>query len=232
MDFPQHIVIIPDGNRRWAKKKGLPSFFGHREGVKVMEKVLNAALDMKIPYITVWGSSPENISKRSRIESKFLLKIFERNFKKLAKDEKISRNKVKIDVLGQWEKLFPEKLKNTIKDAIKRTQSYNNYHLTFLMAYSGQDEMEEAIRKMVDDKCKKVTKEAIKENLLTKNLPAVDLVLRTGTEDLDHWSKGLMMWDVAEARLYFTKTLWPDFSIKEFKKAIGLYLKTERRNGK
>jgi len=234
MNLPQHIVLIPDGNRRWARKRGLPPFFGHRQGAKTTEKILKAALDLKIPYFTFWGTSLDNITKRSPQEVNFLFDIFERWFKKLAKSKDIHKNFVKINVFGRWNKLFPERVKKPIRQAIEKTKNYRNHQLTFLMAYSGIDEMTNAIQRIAKLTLRRgsgqgIDEDLIKKNLWTKDLPAVDLVIRTGGEP--HWSMGMMMWDVANAQLYFTETLLPDFSVEEFKKAIDRYSKTERRMG-
>jgi len=237
MNLPQHIVLIPDGNRRWARKRGLPPFFGHRQGVKTLEKILKAALDLKIPYFTFWGTSLDNVTKRSSSEVNFLFKLFERHFKKLAKVREVHQNGVRINVLGRWEKLFPEKTKKAIREAIEKTKNYKNYQLTFLMAYSGIDEMTTAIRGIAEFRIQnselRINEESIKANLWTKDLPAVDLVIRTASErdNWSHLSAGLMMWDLADAQIYFTQTLFPDFSVAEFKKAIKQYSQTERRMG-
>jgi len=237
MNLPQHIVLIPDGNRRWARKRGLPPFFGHRQGVKTLEKILKAALDLKIPYFTFWGTSLDNVTKRSSSEVNFLFKLFERHFKKLAKVREVHQNGVRINVLGRWEKLFPEKTKKAIREAIEKTKNYRNYQLTFLMAYSGIDEMTTAIRGIAEFRIQnselRINEESIKANLWTKDLPAVDLVIRTASErdNWSHLSAGLMMWDLADAQIYFTQTLFPDFSVAEFKKAIKQYSQTERRMG-
>lgn len=257
MNLPQHIVVVPDGNRRWAKKRGLPSFFGHKEGAKTTEKILKAVLDLKIPYFTFWGSSLDNIAKRPAQEVKFLFKLFEQYFKKLAKSKEVNQNKIKINILGRWRELFPESVKQTMEEAIKKTKDYGGCQsrryrsalrpetaseLTFLMAYSGVDEMTAAIKKIAELRIDppgilrkknaelRINEELIKNNLWTKDLPAVDLVIRTGGEP--HWSAGMMMWDVADSQLYFTETLYPDFSVEEFKKAVNQYGKIERRMGK
>lgn len=234
MNLPQHIVLIPDGNRRWARKKGLPPFFGHRQGAKTTKKILKAALELKIPCFTFWGTSLDNVTKRSPEEIKFLFNIFEQYFKKLINSKEIHQNSVKINVLGRWDKLFPERLKQLIKKLINKTKNYKNHQLTFLMAYSGIEEMTSAIQRIAKFKIQnlkfKINEESIKANLWTKDLPPVDLVIRTGGEP--HWSSGLMMWDVADAQLYFTETLFPDFSAEEFKKAVERYTETERRLGK
>jgi len=229
MNLLKHIAIIPDGNRRWAEKKELQSFFGHREGAKTAEKILKTALEEKIPYITFWGCSLNNIIKRSKTENIFLFKLFERHFKNIIKDKEIHKNKVKINVLGRWEEFFPEKTKSAIKKAINATKEYKNLHLNFLLAYSGVDEMTEAIGKISKSNNEKL----VKNNLWTKNLPPVDLIIRTGEiPNWFHWSDGFMMWDVANAQIYSTETLWPDFSAEEFKKTIKKFRGVERRMGK
>jgi len=232
-NLPQHIVLIPDGNRRWAKKKRLASFMGHREGAKVLERVLSTSLGLGIPCLTFWGTSLDNVIKRNAKEVNFLFDIFESYFKKLAKSKEIHKNHVRVDVLGQRNKLFPDRVKKPIREDIEKTKIYNKHQLTLLMAYSGIDEMTNAIQKIAKIKNKKpeikIDKNLIKKNLWTKDLPVVDLVIRTGGEP--HWSSGMMMWDVADAQLYFTKTLLPDFSVEEFKKAVNQYSMTERRKG-
>ncbi len=235
MNLLNHIVIIPDGNRRWAKKKSLPYFFGHREGAKTTEKIFKTALEMKISHMTFWGCSLNNIIKRPKNEVDFLFTLFEKHFKKLVKSKDIYKNGVKVDALGRWRELFPERVKKVIEKAIEKTKNHQNYHLTFLMAYSGIDEMTAAIGKITGLALRRgseleVDGQLIKNNLWTKDLPPVDMVIRTGGEP--HWSAGMMMWDVAESQLYFTETLWPDFSTDKFKEIIEKYQKTERRLGK
>ena len=103
-----------------GEKKGLPSFFGHKEGAKTTEKLLKAVLDLKIPYFTFWGSSLDNIAKRPAQEVQFLLKLFERYFKKLANSKEVNQNKIKINILGRWRELFPESVKQAMEEAIKK----------------------------------------------------------------------------------------------------------------
>ncbi|HUX36209.1 MAG TPA: polyprenyl diphosphate synthase [Candidatus Paceibacterota bacterium] len=233
-NLPKHVVFIPDGNRRWAKKRGLPSFIGHREGAKAMEKLYKAALDMELENLTIWGTSVDNVTKRSPAEIKFLMKIFEIYFKKLAKRKELRDAEIRVDVLGRWREFFPENAKKAIQSAIDETKKYKKRRLTFLMAYSGLDEMTSAIQKISNLKSKnskiKIDGKLIKANLWTKNLPPVDLVIRTGGEP--HWSSGMMMWDIANSQFYFTETFLPDFSVAEFKKALENYGATERRMGK
>lgn len=166
----------------------------------------------------------------------FLFKLFEQYFKKIVKNDNIHKNKIKINAIGRWEEFFPEKTKQAIKNAINATKDYKNFHFTFLLAYSGVEEINRAVKLILktSDVCNAgYAENLIKRNLWTKNLPPVDLVIRTGGEaNWSHWSEGFMMWDTANAQFYFTETLWPDFSEKEFKKAIDKFNNTERRLGK
>ncbi len=233
MNLPNHIVLIPDGNRRWAQKRNLPSFLGHQKGAENTQKILRFLLDLKIKYFTFWGSSLDNIRKRPREEVYFLFKLFEEYFNKLKKDKRIYKNKVKINVFGRWRELFPVKLKKVIQETVKSTKDNDNFYLTILLAYSGLDEMKMAVNKIANLKLKnpnlEIDEKVIKKNLWTKDLPAVDLVIRTGGEP--HWSSGLMMWEIADAQFYFTETLYPDFSLEELKEALGKYIQTQRRFG-
>lgn len=233
-NLPRHIVIIPDGNRRWAKQKGLPSFLGHYQGAKAAEKAVKTFFDAKIPYVTLWGTSVSNITKRSPEEVEALFDICKKQFIKLGKDKRLAKNGIRVDVLGRWRELFPAETKAPMEEVIEKTKGHAKAQLTFLMAYSGTDEMVEATQKISAQKAKnpelEIDGDLLKKNLWTRDLPPVDLVIRTGGEP--HWSDGLMMWDTANAQLYFTKAFWPDFSPDECAKALAYYARTERRMGR
>jgi len=231
----KHVVLIPDGNRRWARRKGLLPWKGHLEGAKVLEKVLKKALEMKIPYFTFWGGSYDNLTKRSKKEIDFLFKVYERYFKRLLKEKRIERERVKINVFGRWREIFPKSLKKIVERATKKTKKNDKYFLTLLLAYNGTDEMLSCIKKIskVSKKKKiKIDEDLIRKNLWTGNLPDVDLIIRTGCEGDPHNSTGFMMWLTAYSQYYFTRTLFPDFSPEEFERAIKDFLKRERRFGK
>ena len=233
-NIPNHEAIIPDGNRRWARKRGIKAWLGHREGVKAFEKILDKSRELKIPYITFWGGSWDNLTKRSKIEINFLFKVYTEQFKRVADDKRIHQNKVKINVLGRWKEILPKETQEAIERAMEVTKSYNNFFLTFLLAYDGTDEMLDCVQKIAkisQDKKIKISKNLIKENLWTKDLPPVDLIIRTGCESDPHNSAGFMMWDTIYSQLYFTQTLFPAFSPKEFEQIIEDYSKRERRLG-
>jgi len=235
MQSPLHIAIIPDGNRRWARRKGFSPEKGHEIAMETVEKILQKSLALKIPYITFWLASVDNLTKRSKKEVKFLIKVIGEEVQRLINDKRIKENKVRIRVLGRFREFFPSQKVNLIERLIKKTRKNDSFHLTVLLAYDGTDEMLQCVRKIVSLHKKKgvrITKESIKDFLWAKDLPSVDLIIRTGCEKDPHNSAGFMMWDTRYSQYYFTKTLFPDLTPKEFEKAVNKFLKTERRLGK
>lgn len=231
-NLPKHIVIIPDGNRRWAKGKGLEAWDGHEAGALNTEKLIRKAFDAGVKCLSFWGSSMDNIKKRPFRETRALMKIYERYFSKLLQSDDIHKNETRINVVGKWREQFPSKLKKILEKAIADTKDYKNYALNFFLAYNGDDEMIEAVKKISQKAggIGKITAETIKQNLMTKDLPAVDFLIRTGGEP--HLSAGFMMWDIANAQLYFSEKNFPDFGAKELGEAIEDYQGRGRRLGK
>lgn len=232
MNLPKHIAIIPDGNRRWAKERGLKPWEGHEAGAAIMEQLARWAFNHGIFALSFWGSSLENLQKRPVLEKQALLKIYEEYFKKLMIDEDIHRNRVRINVLGKWEEQFPSSLKKIILEGIEKTAAYQEHELNFFLAYSGDDEMLEAVRSIVRSGIapEKISRETIKKHLMTSALPSVDLLIRTGGEP--HLSAGFMMWDIANVQLDFSDKYFPEFDEAELNKAIEEYKKREKRGGK
>jgi len=230
-----HIAIIPDGNRRWAERKGVPLYEGHRIGVQTTEKIFEKALELKIPYLTFWAASYDNLLKRSKEEVKFLINLINEEFKGLLEDARVHKNEVKIRILGRFREILPKKTLKIIEKLMEKTEKYNIFFLTFLLAYNGTDEMVEAIKKISQafkGSTIKITGQVIKSFLWTRDLPPVDLVIRTGCEEDPHNSAGFMMWHTAYSQYYFTKTLYPDFTPEEFEGVIKDFIKRERRLGK
>jgi len=233
VNLPNHVVVIPDGNRRWAKKSGLKPWEGHIAGAEKIEELVRKALEMKIKNISFWGSSVDNLKKRPLMEKKALLDIYEKYFKKLMDSEEIHQNEARINIIGRWREQFPESLKRILEQGMEKTKTYKNYNLNFFLAYNGDDEMLDAIKKIsakIGANVKNITDALVKENLMTKDLPAVDFLIRTGGEP--HLSAGFMMWDLANTQLYFSKKLFPDFDKSDFEKAIFDFSQRGRRLGK
>jgi len=230
--IPVHVAIIPDGNRRWAREKGLAPWEGHEAGAKNLEILVDVALEKEVACLSFWGSSVDNLIKRPIAEKKALLDIYKRYFERLLTDKKIYDNEVRVNVIGRWEEQFPESLKKIIREVIEKTKHYEKRMLNFLLAYSGTDDMLCAIKK-INDTCAaktKITAEIVKENLMTAELAPVDFMIRTGGEP--HNSNGFLMWDTADAQLYFYAGNFPDFKGHEFEKALEEYARRGRRFGK
>lgn len=229
---PRHVVIIPDGNRRWAAERGLDPWQGHEAGAENTEKLVREARRLGVKELSFWGSSLENLTKRPVTESKALLRIYETYFKKLITSEDIHKDEARIRFIGHWEEQFPESLKSVLYECIEATRHYDKYFLNFFLAYSGDDEMRLAIGKIAATlpKGEVVTDQMVKENLMTKDMPPVDLLIRTGGEP--HLSAGFMMWDMANAQLFFSEKLYPDFDEAALQEALVDYSARERRFGK
>jgi undecaprenyl diphosphate synthase len=230
-NIPLHVAIIPDGNRRWARSKGFNPWEGHEVGAKNFEKIIKHSLEKGVGCLSIWGSSTDNLTKRPIPEKKALLDIYRCYFQRLLEGEEIHENEVKVNVIGRWEEQFPESLKKIIHEVMDKTKHYKKKMLNFLLAYSGTDEMLEAIEKINDkyEKSVKITAEIIKENLMTKELPPVDLLIRTGGEP--HNSTGFMMWDLVDSQYYFSEILFPDFDDVKYEEALEDYAKRQRRFG-
>jgi undecaprenyl diphosphate synthase len=230
----EHIAIIPDGNRRWASANGKTSEQGHLEGFERTREIIEKAFIGRVRNLTFWGTSLDNLVKREEEEVKHLYGGFQKYFNYLLTYKEIHKQGVKVNMLGRWQELFPESLQKIIQTAIDTTQGYSNYTLNFLLGYNGDEEMLQAIKAISDQKSAnpnlEITSDLVKKSLYTKDLPPVDLLIRTGGEP--HNSVGFMMWDTANAQYYFTDINYPDFTIQEFDKAIAEYNTRGKRRGK
>ncbi len=230
-NLPNHIAIIPDANRRWARERGLPPWKGHKAGAENFEKLISYSLKKGIRCLSIWGSSIDNLTKRPLEEKKALLDIYKKYFTKMLEGKEIIENEVRVNFIGRWEEQFPDSLKKLIYAIIEKTKNYQKRILNFMLAYSGTDDMLGAIEKINAkyEKGAKITMEIVKENLMTANIPAVDFVIRTGGEP--HNSAGFMMWDTADAQLYFSPEKFPDFNEEKFQEALEEYARRQRRFG-
>src|SRR4030067_1726405 len=174
-NLPKHIAIIPDGNRRWARSRGLAPWKGHEAGAKNLEKIISFALEKDIYCMSFWGSSLENLRKRPLSEKRALLSIYKKYFLRMIDGREIYENEVKVNVIGRWEEQFPGPLKEVIKKILARTKNYKKRILNLLLAYSGTDEIMQAIQNISKkyESGTKITAKIIKENLLTPDIPTV-----------------------------------------------------------
>jgi undecaprenyl diphosphate synthase len=230
-NLPKHVAIIPDANRRWACERGLPPWKGHEAGAENFEKIISYSLKKGIACLSIWGSSIDNLTKRPLEEKKALLNIYKHYFKKMLEGKEIYENEVQVNFIGRWEEQFPDSLKQIIYAVIEKTKNYQKRMLNFMLAYGGTDEMLYAIEKIRAkyEKGVKITAGMIKENLMTAKIPSVDYMIRTGGEP--HNSAGFMMWDVADAQLFFSPEKFPDFDEVKFEEALEEYMRRQRRFG-
>lgn len=222
----KHIAIIMDGNRTWATEKGLPKFLGHTEGVQALKRAIKAAVDRKIPYLTAWALSTENL-QRSEEELKHLFSLFEKLPSSLGD---FTKNNVRVTLLGDLSRI-PEKVQKILKDLEHKTTSNTGLVLNLAIAYGGRDEIVRATKKIIDAglKPQELTENKFEEFLDTAGMPEVDLVIRTGGHQR---LSGYLPWQCTYAEIYFTKTRFPDFSEEELDKAIEWFNQQERKRGK
>jgi undecaprenyl diphosphate synthase len=222
MNKLNHIAIIMDGNRRWARKKGLPAFEGHVFGRKILKKTLKWCVENKIKYLTVYAFSTENWN-RPKIEVSFLMnflsKVLEEEIVELHKD------KIRMCIAGQKEK-FTKKIQELIKKGEKLTKKNKRATLQICLSYGGHSDIVDAIKKI---KSNEITEKTIRDNLYNPDIPNPDLIVRTGGEMR---LSNFLTWQSVYSELYFTQTLWPDFGKKEFNKILKEYYGRQRRFGK
>lgn len=233
--LPQHIAIIVDGSRRWAKKKGLPSVAGHKYVMdKILDPLVFRCLDLGIPYITFWAFSTENWKRGKRFSSM----LFSLMRKGLGKNvEKYKQAGIRLNTIGDLSKI-PRDLVKTVEDWKRKSAKNKKLVVTIALNYGGRDEIVRGIRRaMTNDppamRCGqgKLTEEEFEKYLDTgePKLPDVDLIIRTGGEKR---LSGFLPWQSVYAEFYFPKTLMPDFTVKEFDKALKKYERRDRRRGR
>lgn len=235
INLPRHIFVTPDGNGRWAIRKGLPRLDGHSEGVKRFHEIAAAVLRLDVPYFTFWALSADNFLKRelAEIEHIFLL-LRETLGEEFA--EKLIANRVRLRVIGWWLRIIPDAgLIKKIANFENRTRFFTEKNLTILLGYGGKDEIVEtfknAARFGVNPDA--INFGALRDFSMTRDLPPVDLEIRTGEENegFAHRSDGALPFLTTDSVLHYTKTLWPDFRENEFLKAVNGYGTFERKFG-
>lgn len=221
--IPNHIAIIMDGNGRWAKRRGFPRTFGHKEGAAALRKIITHAAKIGIKYLTVYAFSTENW-KRSQEEVSALMFLFKSYIKN--EEKNIMQNNIRFMVSGRR-----DNVSSSLLEAIDSLQekSKNNTGLTFNIAfnYGGRAEIIDAVNKVL-----KTGKDSIKEEefsaYLYNNIPDPELLIRTSGELR---ISNFLLWQIAYSEIYITDTLWPDFDEQELEKAIEAFNKRDRRFG-
>ncbi len=226
---PVHIGIIPDGNRRYARKHGLSLEKSYEIGVEKVKEVLRWSREFGVKYVTIYALSQENLKNRSKNELNIIFKLMKRYLGNISSDKEIHKNKVRILIAGETQTL-PRDLQDAIINAQNETRDYNHYYLILLIAYGGRQEIINAINRILsENRNSKITEETFKKYLYLPNIPYPDLVIRTSGEMR---ISNFLLWQIAYSELYFSKLLWPEFSKEEFIKALTDYQKRERRYGR
>ncbi len=229
--IPKHVAIIMDGNGRWAKDKGLPREYGHQNGVDSVKSIVQEAYESGIEYLTLYAFSIENWGRPSK-EVNTLMTLLVSTLRD--EFDEIFDKDIKLNAIGEINSL-PKDVISELDFIINKTKKNKKMNLTLALSYGGKQEIFNAI-KMISDKVKNNLIELnnfddsiINSHLYTKNLPDVDLLIRTSGEQR---ISNFLLWQIAYAELYFTDVYWPDFSKEDFNLALENYKSRERRFGK
>ncbi|HEY9686447.1 MAG TPA: polyprenyl diphosphate synthase [Coleofasciculaceae cyanobacterium] len=226
----RHVAAIMDGNRRWAKQKHLPTLMGHKQGVDALKNLVRYGGEVGLEALTVYAFSTENW-QRSSEEVGYLMRLF---LEALAAElEALHANNVRIRFIGDLS-AFPAALLDLIHTAHAKTEHNTGLKFQIAANYGGRQEIVHAVRELgleIQAGClqpEAITPEMIQERLYTRDLPELDLLIRTGGE---HRISNYLLWQCAYAELYVTETLWPDFSPAAFDTAVREFARRERRYG-
>lgn len=221
---PAHAGIIMDGNGRWAKARGLPRTEGHREGLRVAKRIIRAAEDLGIRYLSLYTFSTENW-KRAAEEVSFLMSLITRHLR--SEFDFYRDNHIRIVHSGDAAGL-PEDVREAIRSVMADTSGYDGITVNLAINYGGRDEIVRAARKLLRGGAVDVSEDGFRAFLDAPDLPDPDLVIRTGG---DMRLSNFLLWESAYAELYFSEKLWPDWSEEDLIKAVDSYSGRERRYG-
>jgi len=222
--LPEHIAIIMDGNRRWAKGHNLPVVAGHRAGAETLRKIIEACIKYEIKFLTVYAFSTENW-KRSEQEVADLMNLMREYLAKLERDNK-DRN-TRIKVIGDVTRLDSE-LQEKIKVLQESTRENTGLTIQVALNYGGRDEIIQAIKKLSASDIESLSSERFSKFLYTSDAPDPDLIIRTAGEQR---LSNFLLWQAAYSEFYYTEVLWPDFSSQELEKALTAFSQRTRKFG-
>ncbi|MGC8568034.1 MAG: polyprenyl diphosphate synthase [Candidatus Micrarchaeia archaeon] len=237
-NIPMHIALIPDGNRRWSRLNKLYILKGYTVGIKKFIDFCNWTKDAGIKQLSVWVLSSDNITRRSASELYGFYNLLIRTATNKKILEMLKRNEARVRIIGN-KKLLPLRVVKVLENVERITKIYNAMTINLLVGYGGREDIAYAISNM--SKSSKAPKtnvknngtnenfDSIKSNLMSKDLPDVDLIIRTSGEQR---LSGFLPWQSAYSELYFSKKYWPEFNEEDFKTALSDYAKRQRRFGK
>ena len=228
--MPKHIAIIMDGNRRWARKRGLDPKLGHKAGAKTLEKIVRYANKIGLAYITVYAFSTENW-KRTEDEVGALMLLLQNYLDEYSR--RADTENIKVKVLGDISAL-PEGMQKSIKNCMERTKENTGVTFNIALNYGGRDEILKAVKKIAQDikenkiKINEITEETIANSLYTAGQPDPDLLIRTSGELR---TSNFLPWQIVYSEFVFTDKNWPDFEEKDLDEAIEIYQRRNRKFG-
>ena len=229
-NLPKHIAIIMDGNRRWAKAQGKPSAFGHKEGAKVLEKIVRYANKIGIEHITVYAFSTENW-KRTADEVKALMSLFQSYLDDYSK--RADSENIKVKIIGSREGLS-QKMVSSIEKCMERTKNNTGIVFNIALNYGGREEILQAVKNIASEvkegkiDIEDITSRDIEVELYTTGQPDPDLLIRTSGEIR---LSNFLLWQLSYAEFLFIEKNWPDFTEKDLDDAIEIYQKRTRKFG-
>lgn len=228
--LPVHVAVIMDGNRRWSKENNKNKFFGHREGMKRLEELIETTGNLGIKYLTIYAFSTENWG-REKEEVSYLMDLLV-EFAKL-KSRVLESKGVNVSIFGSIEEL-PPKTQDAVKNLCSRTTNNNELYLNIALNYGSRKEIVNAVKNIIveyrenNEIYNEIDEEYIKNFLYSKNIPDPDFLIRTSGEQR---LSNFLLYQLAYTELYFTETLWPDFGKEEYIEALKEYEKRNRRYG-
>jgi len=224
MNIPEHIAIIMDGNRRWAKQKTLPIKLGHKNGAEALRKIVEYSKEIGVKYLTVYAFSTENW-KRSKEEVNDLMNLLREYLGKIEDD--IKGKNIKAKIIGDVTKLDQD-IQEKIKQLEEKTQECNALTFQIALNYGGREEIVNAVNSIIKENVKEISEETFNNYLYTSNAPDPDLIIRTAGEKR---ISGFLLWQCAYAEFVWTDVLWPDFKEKDLDLAIEEFNKRVRKFG-
>ena len=220
----KHVAIIMDGNGRWGLKHNKSRNYGHRAGLKTVEKIIKISIKKKIPYLTLFAFSTENW-RRPQKEINFLLKLLE-NFLKTKLNQLIEQ-KIKLKIIGDKNK-FPNRIKKIINYSEIKTKKNKKLLINLAINYGSKSEIVESIKRILKKK-QNVSEKKISSNLYTSDIPDPDILIRTGnTKRLSNF----LLWQIAYSEIFFEKKLWPDFNENDYLKILNKFKLIKRNFGR
>ena len=229
-----HLACVMDGNRRWAKKFNLPTLFGHRSGVDIIDKVIKFCFAHKIQNLSLYTWSIENFS-RSQEEKDYLFALIAEKAEELLGD--FIKNNIRVRFIGH-EKLFPVSVQPTIMNVQEKTAHLTGLHLNVLFCYGGRQEILEAVKKIAHDvaqgtlKQEDITQETIYKNLWLGDVPEPELIIFTGRMEKLKRLSNFLLYQAAYSELYYADCLWPELTEEHLEDAFNAFAKQKRNFGK